>query len=170
LYKCLITHHVTKTYGGVKVHFYAFLSSVLDRDKWTGSSPGRFTPQERTAVTHWTEGCEGLQKAVRGSRTCLDAMAKNVRTWVFWTWMHYYSSDQGSAQFHCFYKILEFQRRHNEHVLLYETILSSVQKDLWNAHAITFSNNKKFWKELICLFSLHYLKMSFALKLAFAPT
>jgi hypothetical protein len=30
--------------------------------------------------------------------------------------------------------------------------------------------NKKFWKELICLFSLHYLKMSFAFKPAFAPT
>jgi hypothetical protein len=29
-------------------------------------------------------------------------------------------------------------------------------------------NNKKFWKELICLLSLHYLKMSFALKPAFA--
>jgi hypothetical protein len=29
---------------------------------------------------------------------------------------------------------------------------------------------KKFWKELICLLSLHYLKMSFALKPAFAPT
>jgi hypothetical protein len=30
--------------------------------------------------------------------------------------------------------------------------------------------NKKFWKELICLLSLHYLKMSFALKPAFALT
>jgi hypothetical protein len=30
--------------------------------------------------------------------------------------------------------------------------------------------NKKFWKELTCLLSLHYLKMSFALKPAFAPT
>jgi hypothetical protein len=30
--------------------------------------------------------------------------------------------------------------------------------------------NKKFWKELICLLSLHYLKMSFAIKPAFAPT
>jgi hypothetical protein len=30
--------------------------------------------------------------------------------------------------------------------------------------------NKKFWKELICLLSLHYLKMAFALKLALAPT
>jgi hypothetical protein len=32
------------------------------------------------------------------------------------------------------------------------------------------SKNKKFWKELICLLSLQYLKMSFALKPAFAPT
>jgi hypothetical protein len=30
--------------------------------------------------------------------------------------------------------------------------------------------NKKFWKELICLLSLYYLKMSFALKPAFSPT
>jgi hypothetical protein len=30
--------------------------------------------------------------------------------------------------------------------------------------------NKKFWKELICLLSLNYLKMSFALKPEFAPT
>jgi hypothetical protein len=33
-----------------------------------------------------------------------------------------------------------------------------------------FSNNKKFWKELICLLSLLYLKISFALKPAFVPT
>jgi hypothetical protein len=31
-------------------------------------------------------------------------------------------------------------------------------------------NNRKFWKELTCLLSLHYLKMLFALKPAFAPT
>jgi hypothetical protein len=30
--------------------------------------------------------------------------------------------------------------------------------------------NKKFWKELINLLSLDYLKMSFALKPAFTPT
>jgi hypothetical protein len=30
--------------------------------------------------------------------------------------------------------------------------------------------NKKFWKEPVCLLPLHYLKMSFALKPAFAPT
>jgi hypothetical protein len=35
---------------------------------------------------------------------------------------------------------------------------------------ITKVKNKKFWKELICLLSLHYLKMSFALKPASAPT
>jgi hypothetical protein len=33
-----------------------------------------------------------------------------------------------------------------------------------------YYKNKKFWKELICLLSLHYLKMSFALKPAFSPT
>jgi hypothetical protein len=36
-----------------------------------------------------------------------------------------------------------------------------------NPHAQKY--NKKFWKELICLLSLNYLKMSFALKPAFAP-
>jgi hypothetical protein len=30
--------------------------------------------------------------------------------------------------------------------------------------------SNKFWKELICLLSLNYLKMSFALKPEFAPT
>jgi hypothetical protein len=30
--------------------------------------------------------------------------------------------------------------------------------------------NKEFWKELICLLSLYYLKMSFALKPELAPT
>jgi hypothetical protein len=35
---------------------------------------------------------------------------------------------------------------------------------------ILTKKNKKFWKELICLLSLYYLKMSFALKPAFAPT
>jgi hypothetical protein len=30
--------------------------------------------------------------------------------------------------------------------------------------------NKKFWKDLICLLFLHYLKISFALKPAFTPT
>jgi hypothetical protein len=49
-----------------------------------------------------------------------------------------------------------------------------ILQDTITAHSTQASDiliiNKKFWKELICLFSSHYLKMSFALKPAFAPT
>jgi hypothetical protein len=38
-----------------------------------------------------------------------------------------------------------------------------------NTASIIDKKNKKFWKELICLLPLHYSKMSFALKPAFAP-
>jgi hypothetical protein len=41
---------------------------------------------------------------------------------------------------------------------------------MYSAIMLAGTFNKKFWKELICLLSLHYLKMSFALKPAFAPT
>jgi hypothetical protein len=37
-------------------------------------------------------------------------------------------------------------------------------------HRKHLRTNKKFWKETICLHSLHYLKMSFAIKPAFVPT
>jgi len=36
-----------KTYGGVDVQTYAFLTSALDEGKWSASRPGRFTSVER---------------------------------------------------------------------------------------------------------------------------
>jgi hypothetical protein len=47
---CLTKHHAMKTYGGVKVQFYAFLTSVLDGGDWSASPPGRFNPEERAPV------------------------------------------------------------------------------------------------------------------------
>jgi len=40
----LFKHHALKTYGGVEVCLHAFLTSTLDRDKWSASRPGCFTP------------------------------------------------------------------------------------------------------------------------------
>jgi hypothetical protein len=42
--------------------------------------------------------------------------------------------------------------------------------DIVTDFIVKINKNKKFLKELICLLSLHYLKMSFALKPASAPT
>jgi hypothetical protein len=36
-----------KTYCGVEVWLYAFLTSVLNGGRWSASRPGRFTPKER---------------------------------------------------------------------------------------------------------------------------
>jgi hypothetical protein len=74
-------------------------------------------------------------------------------------------------------------------ILMQETFVNNVRKEgrlgisrtsclnynyIYNYNCKMFSKylapNKKFWKELICLLSLHYLKMSLALKSAFAPT
>jgi hypothetical protein len=34
--------------GGADVQLHSFLTATLDRDKWSASRPGRFTPQART--------------------------------------------------------------------------------------------------------------------------
>jgi hypothetical protein len=41
-----------KTYGGVEV----FLTTALDRDEWSVSRPGRFTPVKGAAGTHCRRG------------------------------------------------------------------------------------------------------------------
>jgi hypothetical protein len=41
---CLIKHNAINTDGGEEVQLHAFLSSALDRGKWSASLPGRFTP------------------------------------------------------------------------------------------------------------------------------
>jgi hypothetical protein len=45
------------------------LTSALDGGEWSASRPGRFTPRERAAGTHWIGGWVG-------PRTGLDAGAK----------------------------------------------------------------------------------------------
>jgi len=47
-----------------------FLTSAQDRDEYSLSHPGRFTPVERAAGTHWVGG--GV-----GPRPGLDAVAKS---------------------------------------------------------------------------------------------
>jgi hypothetical protein len=44
--------------GGIA---YTFLTSALDGSEWSASRPGRFTPKERSAGTHWTEDWVGLR-------------------------------------------------------------------------------------------------------------
>jgi len=45
-------HHAMKAYCGVEVWLQAFLTSVVDGDEWSASSPGRFTPRERAPFAH----------------------------------------------------------------------------------------------------------------------
>jgi hypothetical protein len=46
---CLTKHRATKTYGGVEVQIHALLTSALDEDKWSTSSPEEVTPN-----TYWS--------------------------------------------------------------------------------------------------------------------
>jgi hypothetical protein len=45
---CLTKYHAMKTYWGVEVYHHAFLTLILDGDKWLASSPGG-----RAFGTHW---------------------------------------------------------------------------------------------------------------------
>jgi hypothetical protein len=38
--------------GGVEIQLHAFLTAALDRDEWSASRAGRFTPGERSPGTH----------------------------------------------------------------------------------------------------------------------
>jgi len=40
----LAKYHIKKTYWGVEVWLYAFLTSILDGGEWSVSRLGRFTP------------------------------------------------------------------------------------------------------------------------------
>jgi hypothetical protein len=48
-----------KTYGGVDVYIYVFLTSALVGGEWSSSRSGRFTPGERAPGTHWIGGWVG---------------------------------------------------------------------------------------------------------------
>jgi hypothetical protein len=41
-----------KTYGGVDIYTYVFLSLALIGGEWSGSRPARFTPGERAPGTN----------------------------------------------------------------------------------------------------------------------
>jgi hypothetical protein len=47
-----------KTYAGVAVYNILLTSALVD--EWSGSRPGRFTPQERAPGIHWIGGWVGL--------------------------------------------------------------------------------------------------------------
>jgi hypothetical protein len=54
----LTEHHTVKAYrgsGGIDSSTHS-LTSALDGGEWSNSRPGRFTPKERAAGTHWTGG------------------------------------------------------------------------------------------------------------------
>jgi hypothetical protein len=45
-----------KTYLGMDEEVHVLLTSTLVGDEWLASRPGRFTPEERAAGTHWIGG------------------------------------------------------------------------------------------------------------------
>jgi hypothetical protein len=55
-----------KAYGGVDVYIHVFVTSALVGGKWSASCPGRFTPGERAAGTHWIGGWVGPKAGLDG--------------------------------------------------------------------------------------------------------
>jgi len=48
-----------KTYWGMEVQLYGFLTSVAYGGQWSASRYGCFTSEKRTSVTHWIGGRVG---------------------------------------------------------------------------------------------------------------
>jgi hypothetical protein len=48
----LINHHSMKTYGGVDISMYAFLTSTPDGGEWLASRPGRYNPGKTAQVKY----------------------------------------------------------------------------------------------------------------------
>jgi hypothetical protein len=60
-----------KTYWGVEVQRYTFLTSALDGGELSAPRPGCFTSRERTPGSHWIGGWVG-------PRAILDAVVKKI--------------------------------------------------------------------------------------------
>jgi hypothetical protein len=58
-----------KTYGGVDIQIYIFLTSTLVGSEWSASCSGRYIPGRNTPGIHWIGGWMGL-------RTSLDDMGR----------------------------------------------------------------------------------------------
>jgi hypothetical protein len=48
-----------KTYGGVDVQIYVFLTSAVVAGEWSASRPCRFTPEEKAPGSRWIGGWVG---------------------------------------------------------------------------------------------------------------
>jgi hypothetical protein len=58
----------------MKAELHPFLTWALYGGEWSDLRPGRFTPGERDAGTHWIEGCmgpiDGLEMVAEEIPTC----------------------------------------------------------------------------------------------------
>jgi hypothetical protein len=56
----------------VNAENHIFLTSALDKDEWSASRPGHFTPGERALGTDWIEGWVGPRTGLDGVEKSLD--------------------------------------------------------------------------------------------------
>jgi hypothetical protein len=75
--KVIPVHHAMKTYWGVAIYLYAFLTSVLDEGEWSASCPGHLTPRVRVPGTHWIGGWVGASASAS-----MDTLVKGKNTTI----------------------------------------------------------------------------------------
>jgi hypothetical protein len=70
--------------GGVDVQTHIFLTLELVGGEWSASSPGRFTPGERTPGTHWIGGWVDLRAGLGDvvKRKFLTLPGSNTNSYV----------------------------------------------------------------------------------------
>jgi len=64
-----------KTYWGVEVQLYEFLTSALDGDEWSASRFGRFTPRTRASGIHWRLGGTHSQSGRSGEEKKITSLS-----------------------------------------------------------------------------------------------